>query len=225
MYSLFFALPLFFIYEIGILLISSQDIIAMRNGADALMRQVFSTFGINGIYWMGVFFFIAFLIVYIFHKKYWADIVINGKFLFLMMLESFIWSVVLYYFMSNIHYLLMNPTGSILIQQVLLAVGAGLYEEFLFRVLLISGIASILGLVFQWKNTMSHWIAMIIAAGIFSSFHFIGDFGDYFTFNIFLVRFFAGIVLGVLYFYRGFGITSWSHSIYDLIIVTRITTQ
>ena len=44
---------------------------------------------------------------------------------------------------------------------------------------------------------------MIIAAGIFSAFHFIGEFGDYFSFNIFMVRFFAGIVLGLLYFFRG----------------------
>ena len=66
---------------------------------------------------------------------------------------------------------------------------------------------------------------MVIAAGIFSLFHFIGDFGDSFSFDIFMVRFLAGIVLGLLYFARGFGITAWTHSIYDLIIVSRITTQ
>ena len=225
LYSLFFTLPLFLIYEIGLISISSNDIILMRNGADALMRQVFATLGINGIYWMGLLFFIGFITVYIFQRKYWTDTIIKGNFLFLMLLESFIWSLLLYLFMSNVHYLLMSPKGSILVQQVILAVGAGLYEEMLFRVLLISGIASILGFIFQWGHSMRRWTGMIIAAGIFSAFHFIGEYGDYFTFNIFLVRFFAGIVLGVLYFYRGFGITSWAHSIYDLMIVTRITLQ
>ena len=66
---------------------------------------------------------------------------------------------------------------------------------------------------------------MIIAAGIFSAFHFIGEFGDYFSFDIFMIRFFAGILLGILYFLRGFGIVAWSHSIYDLIVLTRVTTQ
>ena len=70
---------------------------------------------------------------------------------------------------------------------------------------------------------MANIIAMIIAAGIFSSFHFIGDYGDLFSFNIFMVRFLAGIILGILYFFRGFGIVAWTHSIYDLIIVTRVT--
>ena len=38
-----------------------------------------------------------------------------------------------------------------------------------------------------------------------------------------MIRFFAGILLGVIYFSRGFGITAWAHSIYDLIILTKIT--
>jgi len=142
-----------------------------------------------------------------------------------MMIESCLWSLILYFFMSNVYVLLMNPSGALMIQQVTLAVGAGIYEEFFFRVLLIAGIAGILGFIFQWNDRLKQWIAMSMAAGIFSSFHFIGEFGDYFSFNIFMVRFFAGIVLGILYFFRGFGITAWTHSIYDLIVLTKIATQ
>ena len=59
---------------------------------------------------------------------------------------------------------------------------------------------------------------------LFSLFHFIGEFGDYFSFDIFMIRFLAGIALGILYCFRGFGITAWTHSLYDLIVLTRITT-
>ena len=225
LYSFFFTVPLFFIYEVGILLSSSTALISMRNGADALMRQILSAFGFNGFYWMGVIFFIGFLITYLFQKQYWNDIEIESRYLILMMIESCFWSIGLYLFMSNVYILLMNPSGNFIIQQVTLAVGAGIYEEFLFRVLLIAGIGGILGFIFQWNSTLRNLIAMIIAAGIFSAFHFIGEFGDYFSFNIFMVRFFAGIVLGLLYFFRGFGIVAWAHSIYDLIILTRISTQ
>ena len=225
LYSFLFTIPLFFIYEVGIFLTSSSDLISMRNGADALMRQILSAFGMNGFYWMGVIFFLGFTFVFIYQRHYWQDIEIYSNYLLVMMVESLIWSMGLYFFMSNVYILLMNPNGSVLIQQVTLAVGAGIYEEILFRVLLIAGIASILGFVFQWSDLLRNWIAMIIAAGIFSSFHFIGEFGDYFSFNIFMVRFFAGILLGILYFMRGFGITAWTHAIYDLIIITRITTQ
>ncbi len=197
----------------------------MRNGADALMRQILSTFGVHGFYWIGALFFFGFAIIYFFQRHYWHEIEVRGNYLIIMMMESFLWSIILYYLMVNIHLVLMNPRGNLLIQQVILAVGAGIYEEMLFRVILIFVITSILGFIFQWKDIAKRWLSMIIAAGIFSSFHFIGDYGDYFSFNIFMIRFIAGIILGALYFFRGFGITAWTHAIYDLIIVTRITIQ
>ena len=225
LYSFLFTIPLFFIYEIGVLFSSTTEMISMRNGADALMRQILSALGIHGFYWIGGIFFIGFVVVYFYQKQYWNEVEVEAKYLILMMFESVIWSIGLYIFMSNVYVLLMNPSGAFMVQQVILAVGAGIYEEFLFRVLLITGIAGILGFIFQWSEGLRNWIAMIIAAGIFSSFHFIGEFGDYFSFNIFMIRLFAGIVLGALYFMRGFGITAWAHSIYDLIILTRISTQ
>jgi membrane protease YdiL (CAAX protease family) len=197
----------------------------LRNGADALMRQILATFGITGLYWVGLIFFIGFIIAFILQRKYWEETQIHSDYFLLMMVESVGWSVLIYFLMTNVYLLLMNPTGSMLVQQVTLAVGAGIYEEFLFRVLLIAGISVILGFIFQWSDKTRNWAAMVIAAGIFSSFHFIGEYGDFFSFNIFMVRFLAGIALGTLYFLRGFGITAWSHAVYDLIVLTRMTTQ
>ena len=225
LYSFLFTVPLFLIYEIGIFLTSSDDMFVLRNGADALMRQILATFGITGLYWVGLIFFIGFIIAFILQRKYWEETQIHSDYFLLMMVESVGWSVLIYFLMTNIYLLLMNPTGSILVQQVTLAVGAGIYEEFLFRVLLIAGISVILGFIFQWSDKTRNWAAMVIAAGIFSSFHFIGEYGDFFSFNIFMVRFLAGIALGTLYFLRGFGITAWSHAVYDLIVLTRMTTQ
>ncbi len=225
LYSFLFTVPLFLIYEIGIFLTSSDDMFVLRNGADALMRQILATFGITGLYWIGVIFFIGFIIAFILQRKFWEETQIHSDYFLLMMVESVGWSVLIYFLMTNVYLLLMNPTGSMLVQQVTLAVGAGIYEEFLFRVLLIAGISVILGFIFQWSDKTRNWAAMVIAAGIFSSFHFIGEYGDFFSFNIFMVRFLAGIVLGTLYFLRGFGITAWSHAVYDLIVLTRMTTQ
>ncbi len=225
LYSFLFTIPLFLIYEIGIFLTSSDDMFVLRNGADALMRQILATFGIAGLYWVGAIFFIGFIITFILQRKYWEQTQIHSDYFLLMMMESVAWSVLIYFLMSNVYLLLMNPTGSMLVQQVTLAVGAGIYEEFLFRVLLIAGISVILGFIFQWSDKSRNWAAMVIAAGIFSSFHFIGEYGDFFSFNIFMIRFLAGIALGTLYFLRGFGITAWSHAVYDLIVLTRMTTQ
>jgi membrane protease YdiL (CAAX protease family) len=117
----------------------------------------------------------------------------------------------------------MNPIGKTILQQVTLAIGAGIYEEFLFRVLLIASLTGILKFIFLWKEVTTNVMAVILSGGIFSAFHFMGEYGDFFSMELFLLRFFAGIILGGLYFFRGFGITAYTHSIYDLIILIRMT--
>ena len=224
-YGFIFTIPLFLIYELGIIINSNESITSMRNGADVLLRQILSFLGLNGIYWLGFIFFVAYIITFFINKSKMKQNETNNVYLFFMIIESLFWASLIYLFMLNIHLLLMNPTGSIILQRVTLAIGAGIYEEFLFRVLLILLLSQIIKFIFKWSYKFSRLVSMIISAGIFSSFHFLGEYGDYFSFNVFMIRFFAGIFLGMIYFTRGFGIVAWSHSIYDLIVLTKITTS
>ena len=222
-YSFLFTLPLFFLYEINILFLSWDDILVVRNGADFLMRNILESFDIYGLYGLGLVFFLGLLITYIFFIKEDQQQEVNVNFLFIMLAESMLWSVVLYLLLFKFMVLLMNPVGKTILQQVTLAIGAGIYEEFLFRVLLIAGLSGILGFVFMWDKTFKNIIAVVLSGGIFSAFHFMGEYGDFFSMELFLIRFFAGLILGVLYMYRGFGITAYTHSIYDLIVLIRMT--
>ena len=222
-YSFLFTIPLFFIYEVGILFLSKDDILVVRNGADFLMRSILESFGIFGLYGLGAIFLIGFIITYIYFFNDKSNKSIRADYLFIMIFESVCWALILYFLLSKFMLVLMNPIGKTITQQVTLAVGAGIYEEFLFRVMLISGLTGIIGFVFLWSEKARKAAALIIAAGIFSAFHFMGDYGDYFSMELFLLRFFAGIVLGVLYIARGFGITAYAHSIYDLIVLIQIT--
>ena len=222
-YSFLFTIPLFFIYEVGILFLSKDDILVVRNGADFLMRSILESFGIFGLYGLGAIFLIGFIITYIYFFNDNSNKSIRADYLFIMIFESVCWALILYFLLSKFMLVLMNPIGKTITQQVTLAVGAGIYEEFLFRVMLISGLTGIIGFVFLWSEKARKAAALIIAAGIFSAFHFMGDYGDYFSMELFLLRFFAGIVLGILYISRGFGITAYAHSIYDLIVLIQIT--
>ena len=65
-------------------------------------------------------------------------------------------------------------------------------------------------------------ISIIIAAVIFSAFHFFGEYADIPKTSLFILRFVAGIVLGYIYILRGFGIAAYSHSFYNLIVFTQI---
>ena len=222
-YSFLFTLPLFFLYEVNILFLSWDDILVVRNGADFLMRNILESFDIYGLYGLGLVFFLGLLVTYIFFIKENQQQEVNVNFLFIMLAESMLWSVVLYFLLFKFMVLLMNPVGKTILQQVTLAIGAGIYEEFLFRVLLIAGLSGILGFVFMWDKTFKNIIAVVLSGGIFSAFHFMGEYGDFFSMELFLIRFFAGLILGVLYIYRGFGITEYTHSIYDLIVLMRMT--
>ncbi|OUV05555.1 MAG: hypothetical protein CBC40_01780 [bacterium TMED80] len=222
-YSFLFTLPLFFLYEINILFLSWDDILVVRNGADFLMRNILESFDIYGLYGLGLVFFLGLLVTYIFFIKEDQQQEVNVNFLFIMLAESMLWSLVLYFLLFKSMVLLMNPVGKTILQQVTLAIGAGIYEEFLFRVLLIAGLSGILGFVFMWDKTFKNIIAVVLSGGIFSAFHFMGEYGDFFSMELFLIRFFAGLILGVLYMYRGFGITAYTHSIYDLIVLIRMT--
>ncbi len=223
-YSFIFTVPLFVLYEIGVIAVADNDIYILRNGADVFLRQILETFGVMGLYGFSGLVFVGFLATFMYQRHTWEETTLNRNTLLGMLLESIFWAVLLYFSLAQVMLTLMNPNGIMMTQQVVLALGAGLYEEFLFRVLLIAGIGALLTLLFQWNESLSKWTAMFISAIIFSLFHFIGDFGDDFHFNLFLIRFVAGLILGSLYMLRGFGITAYAHSIYDLIVLTRMTT-
>ena len=225
LYSFIFTLPLFLLYEVGIFLISSRDIDQLRNGADVLMRQVLDSFGIYGMYGFGGTFLIGFLIAFIRQKKNLRTSEIESRFLLIMFFESIAWATLLVIMMIKIPTFLSLSNEDHLIQQVVLAIGAGIYEEFVFRVLLISGLAILFGLIFNWGEFGKTFLSVIISSAIFSIFHFFGSYGDTFSFPLFFVRFFAGIFLAMIYIFRGFGITAYAHSIYDLFVLVYITTN
>ena len=82
--------------------------------------------------------------------------------------------------------------------RLMLSLGAGLYEELLFRVLLVS--ARRLGrVVFGFGVKGAGVFATIVGALIFSAFHYIGPFGDPFSLTSFTFRAISGVAFSALY--------------------------
>ena len=150
LYSFIFTLPLLLIYEVGLFAISANDLPLLRNGADVLMRQFLEMFGIAGTYGFGGTFLIGFMIAFLRQKKALEVSQIKGEYLLTMLFESIGWAFLLIIIMIRAPEFLMSTKDERLLQQVVLAVGAGIYEEFVFRVILISGFAYVLGLILKW---------------------------------------------------------------------------
>lgn len=103
---------------------------------------------------------------------------------------------------------------------LVMSLGAGFYEEIAFRVVLFGLGAKALKLMFPLlpdagKLGISFGWA-IVAAAVFSGWHYIGPMGDPFDGRSFLFRWVCGIVFTIVYRYRGFAPAVWTHALYDI---------
>ncbi len=144
---------------------------------------------------------------------------LRGNIMSLMFLESTFWAfLVLFTVPMLVGKLLLQQIGIHQLnffQKIGFSCGAGFYEEFFFRLLLVSGLQSFLQTKgFETRNIM----IIIMGAFLFSMAHYIGSYGDIFTMNSFLQRFFFGLFMNFLFVTRGFGITACTHALYDVIV-------
>jgi len=103
----------------------------------------------------------------------------------------------------------------------MLSLGAGIYEELLFRVVLVGLLAWAAKKVLGWRPLVAGIVATVVGALIFSAFHYIGPYGDHFDVYSFVFRTIAGLFFSGLYLLRGFGITAWTHALYDILLLLR----
>lgn len=113
-----------------------------------------------------------------------------------------------------------------LLANIVTGIGAGIYEELVFRLVLIC----ILMLLFQDVLKLSHEnaivLSVLISAALFSAHHHIDflsgqpNIVDPFDWTTFAFRTIAGIYFAILYAIRGFGITVGTHAFYNIIAVS-----
>jgi membrane protease YdiL (CAAX protease family) len=223
-YSLTFAFPLLLLYE-GLSLFLSQSAVAgVRNGADVLLKVMFLAFGgRNGLIVFGAVLFGAggWLILRDL-KRHTGPM--RPAILGMMLLESVVCAALFGFVAATLTaVLLQGPLARATVQfgglplgtQLVVSLGAGIYEELVFRVLLVSGLTAI-AIWLGWKRPLAVGIAVVVSALVFSAFHYVGTYGDTLTLPSFTFRAIAGMMFSGLYVARGFGITAWTHALYDV---------
>jgi len=110
-----------------------------------------------------------------------------------------------------------------LLASVVTGIGAGIYEELIFRLILICLLMIIFQDLLRLSRKNSIILAVVVSAALFSAHHHIvyleGRFGQAAPFNWteFGFRTAAGAYFAVLFAIRGFGITAGTHAFYDVI--------
>ncbi len=152
-YSLTFVLPLLLLYEGLAAFMSQADAAGVRNGADVLLKTFFVALGgRHGVTAFGVL-LLALGAYLVFRDTRVHPGRLNPKFLGLMLGESVVYAAILGSVVSALTALLLSgqlavvQDGSFgqltLGNQLVVSLGAGLYEELLFRVLLVSGLLAL----------------------------------------------------------------------------------
>lgn len=224
LYSYLISVPLLIAYEV-LILVSQPPDQAVRISIDIWFKSIFHSLGVNAISATLIVAAIIGAIILIVKRTELPHL--KSKYFLSMILESVVYAVLVTFvivgFLETI--LTMKVYNDIetlnKVQLFALSLGAGLYEELFFRVILVGGLAWLLMNLFSKKGA-AYTLAAVLAALLFSGVHYIGEYGDFFTLGSFLFRFLFGLALNVIYVTRGFGIAAWTHAIYDVLVFSQM---
>jgi len=113
--------------------------------------------------------------------------------------------------------------GKSLLADIVTGIGAGIYEELIFRLILICALMLLFQDILRFNHNNSIILSVFVSAALFSAHHHIvfvnGQLSASAPFNWteFGFRTVAGIYFAVLFAIRGFAITAGTHTFYDII--------
>jgi hypothetical protein len=222
-YSILFAFPLLVAYEV-IAWALSPDREGVRNGADVIFKSVFL--------WLGgpravLAFEVGLVIIGTFvvirdwrrHPGGLRVGVFAGMVAEATVLAMLVGVVLGRLTAALVQYLAVpDPQAFNLSTKLMISLGAGFYEELLFRVVVVGALAALGTRVLMWTPRVAGVVACVLGALLFSAFHYVGPYGDHLQLSSFVFRFLAGLTFSALYLLRGFGVTAWTHALYDIFV-------
>jgi hypothetical protein len=217
--SLIFIAPLLAAYELGVLTLRVQ------NGADAWMRGLLGWLGFSQHFLLPVLTVCILLGWHHLTRQSWR---FSGGVLSAMVAESLLLALCLR--------MLLQLQGSLLqamacatplsmaaplgiatrLRDAVGFLGAGIYEELLFRLILLS--LAVWAMRRAGAGAAAVLLAVALSSLLFAGAHYIGVNGDTFRCFGFLFRYMAGVFFSVLFIYRGFGVAAGTHAAYDILI-------
>ena len=229
-YGYLAAIPLFVLYEVGVLLANTGPG-QVRVGADVWLKSLLAVLGGTGTAALGAAVMAVGGIVWWRDRERRPPLV--PRYFAWIMAESLAYAVVLAFLVSGTVGVIFGawawawPTA-VLAQvarlglglQLALSIGAGLYEELVFRVILVGGLFWVLQRATSLGRRRGYWVAAVVGAVVFSAVHHTGALGDPFTLPVFTFRFLFGLALNAVFLVRGFALAAWTHALYDVLVVT-----
>lgn len=232
LHVLVFLLPLIVLYELGVATYLSGGPHGEDIRAKLLLSVFFNTFGVAGLYVPAAAVAVVLLFWHALSRDKWRvrPLVIGG-----MALESGLWALPLVVFGAALlsvssDYLPaaaevaggavrsaaeagVNPWQ----RRATIALGAGIYEEFLFRLVGITLLHMVIKDLLGAGEWPARIIAVVLTALAFAFYHDATVQAGVINWPILVVYTFAGLFFGALFIGRGFGVVVGAHLVYNLI--------
>jgi len=234
-YALVFLLPMMALYEFGVVLWGQRaakliltsahkpyNREVLRNFADDFIRLFFSrltdALGWSGLFLCGSVIILTLLAWQILSRRSWSvklDHVVG------MTGESILYASVLMlpYVIVNFHPV-RNSWGpsTARLMHLFFSLGAGVYEEFIFRVILMGILSFILVRAAQIQPLPASFAAALGAALVFAAVHHFGPGADPFRWTLFATRTVFGLAFGAVFIARGFAVAAGTHAFYNILV-------
>jgi hypothetical protein len=224
--SYLMVLPLLIAYHAVGLMANIGHRHAVINGADAIVQNFMATIGVAG--WLGSWMALALIAGIICFRKdaETRKDPLRPRFFLPMLLESSLYAMLLGSVVAFVTSIVLPFGGLLQIgggsmswgQKLAASLGAGLYEELVFRLVLCGG-AILLLTKLGMKTGPAAFISVLASSFIFSAFHYIGAYGETLQLASFTFRLIAGIAFAGLFYARGFAVAAWTHALYDVFLL------
>ncbi|MEA2734419.1 MAG: hypothetical protein QOE14_870 [Humisphaera sp.] len=220
--SLVFLLPFIILYELGTRQFAfdathqtEQRIIAFN-----LMQEFFNWFGATGRFMPPAAVIVILLSMHIAHNDPWK---VKPATLVGMSVEGALWGLPLLVFgtlaarwMAQ-HLPLMPSAGGDWRTLFVLSLGAGIYEEMVFRLVALTTLHMLFIDLLRMRKSAGYLLMVVISSLAFAFYHYLGS--ETFTWRSLVFRTGAGVYFALLFLTRGFGVTAFSHSAYDVFVI------
>ncbi len=234
LHVLVFLAPLLIVYELGSILYLSNPTTGMVETISArrMISTFFETFGAFGLYLPGLALATVLLVWHVIRKDKWT---LNLPVLPLMAMESVLWTIPLVVLVVILSLAMPQLAPALQLDQadptvpqaalhslstparLTIAIGAGLYEELVFRVIAIALVHLLLVDVLGVEKKAGAVLAVIASAIAFTVYHDISTPSGGLNLPLAAFLLCAGLYFGLVYIWRGFGIVVGVHALYDVI--------
>jgi hypothetical protein len=225
--SLLLVAPLVIAYEWAVIWLGGATPGKLRTGADTWMRNALAALGVDDRWLLPLLLVVILLGWQVVSYRDWR---FSPGILAGMVVESLVWAVMLVGISrlidAGFSYLEQRGTGVLaigpgehhaLVSSLIGYVGAGIYEETLFRLILVPAFYWSLRLL-QAPQVLAITFAVTGSALLFTLAHHAGSPGEAFTWFAFIFRWMAGVFFAWAFVLRGFGVAVGTHAIYDILV-------